>query len=220
MAKRGRPPADQSPLAVDDAMRAALGAFAANGFDGCSVQALARELGVSHNLLNLRFGSKEELWRAAIGWGFHRLLDALADEPGEALADPLEQLRAMVVRYIRAAASVPELIQVMNVEGAVDGPRLHHVMDNYIRPVEQPVRELLEQLAADGRVRAIPFRTLWFLIVGGGVSQFAQAPIARLLDPSDPFDPRAVEDHAEVVADLLVTALRPVPASEPALELP
>jgi TetR/AcrR family transcriptional regulator len=197
-------------LAVDDAMRAALGSFAARGYDGCSVQQLARDLGVSHNLLNLRFGSKEDLWRAAVDWGFEQLLGAL-DDADDAPEDPLERLRATVVRYVCAAATVPELLQVMNVEGAIDGPRLRYVFDRYIRPVEVPMRALLEHLAAEGRVRPIPFRTLWFLVVGGGVSPFAQPPVAALLDPTDLLDPAAVEAHAEVVADMLMAALLPVP---------
>ncbi len=51
-------------------LEAALGAFAKHGSEGMSVRNLARELGVSHNLIHHHYGSKEELWRAALEHGF------------------------------------------------------------------------------------------------------------------------------------------------------
>jgi AcrR family transcriptional regulator len=53
-------------LIADDALLdAALQAFADLGFEGASVRAVAREIGVSHNTINERFGSKDKLWQAA-----------------------------------------------------------------------------------------------------------------------------------------------------------
>lgn len=209
--RRGRPPASESPLAVDDALWAALRSFAAKGFDGCSVQQLARELGVSHNLLHQRFGSKEALWHAAVDWGFGRLVDALTDDGEELPPDPLELLRTVLVRYIRAIAAHPELIQLMNVEGAIDGPRLRYIVHRYIRPTEEPLLELLRGLAAEGRIRPVRLPTLRFLAVNGSVAPFAQRPLAQLLDPADPFGPEAIDAHAQDVADLLLAGLRPDP---------
>ena len=58
-------------VAYDD--YAALDEFAENGFAGTSVRKLARDLGVSHNLIPQRFGSKERLWYAAVDQGFGAL---------------------------------------------------------------------------------------------------------------------------------------------------
>jgi AcrR family transcriptional regulator len=54
-----------SPASLDDILGAALRAFAAHGY-GASLRTINRELGVSHNLLNGRFGSKEARWYATI----------------------------------------------------------------------------------------------------------------------------------------------------------
>ncbi|MDT7670530.1 MAG: TetR/AcrR family transcriptional regulator, partial [Pseudonocardiales bacterium] len=67
---RGRPRKDSGPAPVDDVLAAALHAFATHGYQGVSVRTLNRELGVSHNLLHQRFGSKEAIWYAAVDWGF------------------------------------------------------------------------------------------------------------------------------------------------------
>ena len=193
-------------------MRAALAAFAAHGYDGCSVQQLARDLGVSHNLFNQRFGTKEDLWRAAVDWGFARMRAALADAGiPEDTGDAVERLRSLIVCYVRAAAAVPEVTRLLAVEGALDGPRLRYAFENHIGPVLVPLRRVVAQLEAEGRARPVPFRTLCFLIHGGAVGPFAQAAAAQLVDPADPFEPTAVEEHARVVADLLLAVLRPVP---------
>ncbi len=51
---------------MDEILGAALRAFATHGYEGVSVRTLNRELGVSHSLINGRFGSKEDLWYATV----------------------------------------------------------------------------------------------------------------------------------------------------------
>ena len=63
--RRGRPPADEA-IESSEILDAALRAFARHGLEGVSVRTLNRELGVSHNLIYQRFGSKDDLWRAAV----------------------------------------------------------------------------------------------------------------------------------------------------------
>jgi len=60
--RRGRPPGDAAPVAPnDDLLPLALEAFADLGYEGASMRALCRRIGVSHNLLHQRFGSTERL---------------------------------------------------------------------------------------------------------------------------------------------------------------
>ena len=62
---RGRPPKGD-PDSISDAtiLDAALNAFAERGFAGTSMREVARELGISHNLIPQRLGSKEQVWYA------------------------------------------------------------------------------------------------------------------------------------------------------------
>src|ERR1700682_3838287 len=61
-ARGGRSKAsDSTPL--QEILEAALVAFATYGYDGVSLRTLNRDLGVSHNLIYQRFGSKDDLWR-------------------------------------------------------------------------------------------------------------------------------------------------------------
>src|SRR3978361_381035 len=71
---RGRPRREDSPASLDDILGAALKAFTTQGYDGVALRTLNRELGVSHNALNGRFGSKEALWYATVDWAFQPLV--------------------------------------------------------------------------------------------------------------------------------------------------
>ena len=85
----------------------ALDAFADGGYEGTSVRELCRRLGVSHNLVHERYGSKELLWYAAIDHGFRRLAADLAAAATAALAvssDEIDSLRAILVRYVEVTA--------------------------------------------------------------------------------------------------------------------
>src|SRR5271165_3763713 len=110
----GRPRAEDAPVAVDSMLAAALRAFATYGYDGVSVNAIGRELGVSHNLLHQRFGSKDGLWHAAVDWGFGDMAHELASAFDPTLTDPLDQMRLVLRRFLAVSAQRPELLGLMN----------------------------------------------------------------------------------------------------------
>ena len=80
-----------------DLLDLALDAFADGGYEGTSVRELCRRLGVSHNLVHERYGSKEQLWYAAIDHGFRRLASELGAAAMTAEGDELDRLRIGVV---------------------------------------------------------------------------------------------------------------------------
>src|SRR6201987_4879221 len=103
---RGRPKASDS-IPIEDILDRALTMFATVGYDGMSLRTLNRELGVSHNLIHQRFGTKEELWRAAVDFGFGRLMLHMQGLFDPTLSDPLEQLRLAVHRFLVFSAGPP-----------------------------------------------------------------------------------------------------------------
>jgi AcrR family transcriptional regulator len=203
--RRGRPRAEDSPASSDEILLAALRAFATRGYDGTSVRELNQQLGVSHNLLNRRFGSKEQLWRATVDRFIGELAAELAaaapDDPG----DPLETLRRLIVTFIEVQARRPELARLMNIESSIDGPRLRYLFDNFIAPWAAVADRLTGELAAAGRIRALPPGTLYFLVAYGATGMAAHPPFAKLVGVADPTDPAVIHAHAVAVADLLLT---------------
>ena len=96
-ARRVGRPAQPTDVPTDSEILArGLTAFAELGYDGASVRQLARRLGVSHNFINDRYGSKQEFWRAVIDRSLSAQVDrlqALLSIPGK---DDLERLRHLV----------------------------------------------------------------------------------------------------------------------------
>src|SRR5205085_8006661 len=169
---------------------------------------LNRELGVSHNLIHQRFGSKEELWYAAIDRAFGRLVTQVGTSFDPTLTDPLDQLETAISRFLEYSADHPELLALMNIEAGLETPRLDYIYDNYLKPALEPLGRLIEYLAAEGRIRPVGLRTLHFLVAHGAAAPFSLVPLARRFDGIDPLDPAEVEAHAKLAAKVITAGLR------------
>jgi TetR/AcrR family transcriptional regulator len=209
---RGRPPAGEG-IDGDALLEAALGAFARKGFDGFSTRELSRQLGVSHALLNARFGSKQDLWFAAMS---HALVDLERDLRQIATApatDDLEALRQGIVRHVTFAATHPEIQRVMSHEGALDSDRIRFMVDRFVAPLKALVERKLDVLAEAGRIQPVPYATLHYLITHGGGGLFASAVEARLLGGKTPAGAEQIQQHAEQVADIIINGLTAKPTA-------
>ena len=182
---RGRPKASDS-VPIEEILDKALSMFATVGYDGMSLRTLNRELGVSHNLIHQRFGTKEELWRAAVDYGFGRLVRQMQGLFDPTISDPLEQLRLAVHRFVVYSADHPELVALMNIEARQDTDRLTYIYDTYIEPLLKDVARLLAHLADQGVIRPIPLRTFHFLLAHGATAPQALVPLATKFDPDLP----------------------------------
>lgn len=204
---RGRPKAADA-LPGDEILAVALRTFATHGYEGVSLRTINRELGASHNLIYQRFGTKEELWKAAVDYGFGGLVDYARSGFDPTIADPLEQLRLAVRRFVLYSADHPELLALMSIEGRQNTERLRYIYDTYIEPSQRPLARLMTHLAEEGKIRAIPYRTFFFLFVHGGASSFTLDSLATLFDPSHPSEPRSAEQQADLVATIIIEGLR------------
>jgi TetR/AcrR family transcriptional regulator len=206
--RAGRPKAKDAPVTLEQILDAAFRAFATYGYDGVAVRTLNRELGVSHNLIHQRFGSKQGLWYAAVDRAFSQQVTVLATSFDPTLTDPLDQLNHAIRSFVNYSAERPELLGMMNIEGRVESERLDYVYDNYVAPALAPLGRLLDHLHTEGRIRPISLRALFFLIAHGAAAPFTVSALARRLGDADPLDPDQVAEQAAVTADLITNGLR------------
>jgi TetR/AcrR family transcriptional regulator len=206
--KTGRPRSEDAPVTIEQILDAAFRAFATYGYDGVAVRTLNRELGVSHNLIHQRFGSKQGLWYAAVDRAFSQQVTQLGTAFDPTLADPLDQLNHAIRRFVAYSAERPELLGLMNIEARVDSERLDYIYDNYVAPALAPLGRLLDHLTENGRIRPISLRALFFLIAHGAAAPFTLVPLARHFDDADPLDPSQVDEHAALTADVITSGLR------------
>lgn len=186
-----------------DLLDLALDAFADGGYEGTSVRELCRRLQVSHNLVHERYGSKEQLWYAAIDHGFRQLASELATAAIGVEGDDLDRLRAILVRYVEVTVRRPALIRIINTEAARPGGRLDHVYEQYIRPAHEVADAVLRSLERDGRVRRISPAALHFL-VGHGAGGLVSLPA---LAGRFPGDHGSLTDQAREAVDVVLRGI-------------
>jgi TetR/AcrR family transcriptional regulator len=204
--RRGRPTKAEAPAPDDDVLEAALRAFATYGYAGVSLRTLNRELGVSHNLLHQRFGSKWAIWRAAVDWGFGGLVGELEAADREH-ADPLQRLRSFIRTFVKISASRPELLRIVDAESTQPSDRLDYLCATYILPMAARFRPLYDLLLAAGQIRPIPPETIYYMITSGGAALYANDAMTRRLFGQLRRADSDIERYADAAADLLVGGL-------------
>lgn len=205
--RRGRPKKGDLPAPEDRVLAEALHAFAVHGYHGVSVRDLNRALGVSHNLLHQRLGSKDDIWYAAVEWGFGGLVAELTNADDTA-ADPETRLRTIVRTFVSSSARHPDLLRLVNGEAGQRSERLDHLLDAFVRPVLSTFLPLYHELVESGRLRDVPVNTLYYLITSGGGATFSNEAMTRRLFGDAPFEPAEIERHAQAMADIIVEGLR------------
>src|SRR5258705_7543421 len=171
--RRGRPRKDDLLAPVDEIMVAALEAFSLHGYNGVSLRSINDQLGVSRNLLYQRFGSKADLWHAAVDWAFRPLVEYLEDADDES-ADPMIRLRMLIRNFIEYSATRPYLARLITVEGAARTDRSDYLYHNYIRPVQRRFVPVFERLREQGRIKSIPTEIFYFLLTSAATAPFGQ----------------------------------------------
>jgi AcrR family transcriptional regulator len=187
-----------------DLLDLALDAFADGGYEGTSVRELCRRLGVSHNLVHERYGSKEQLWYAAIDHGFQQLASQLGAAAQAAGDDQLDRLRAILVRYVEVTAERPALIRIINQEAARPGGRLDHVYERYLRPAHQVADAVLGDLARAGRVRHPLSPAALHFLVGHGAGGLVSLPA---LGDRFPGGHGSLTDQARAAVDVVLRGI-------------
>ena len=166
-ASDGATPTDAGGLTDAEVLDAALDAFAEEGFAGTSVRSLARSIGVHHNHIPQRFGSKEQLWYAAVDHGFRVIRRDLITLTHVPFSDDLARLRAGIVRYVEINAERPAMLRIINQEAVLGGERLEYLFTSFIEPVQDFGGGLLRRLEAEGKVRTDSAGLLYFFMTNG-----------------------------------------------------
>ena len=190
---------------MDQVLSAALHAFATHGYQGVSVRTLNRELGVSHNLLHQRFGSKLGIWYAAVEWGFGRLTEEL-DQALSGSSDAREQLRLFIRTFVEFSARHPDVQRLVIQEGGNPSERLTHLLDRYVRPTVAALTPTLGRLARSGGVRPVPPEVVYNLITSAGTNYSSDA-LTRELFGAGALAPESIPRYAEAVVTVILDGL-------------
>lgn len=145
--RRGRPGYDREAL-----INKATEVFVSRGYDGTSMDTVARELGITKSAIYHHVKSKEELLRLAINRGIDALDSAVESESQRSGMGALERLRlavhASVVILIEYHHSVTLLLRVRG-----NSPVEREAIEAR-RRIDAKIRTLVEAAIAEGGLRA------------------------------------------------------------------
>lgn len=202
MPRRGRPPLIDDEVILEKA----LAAFAASGYDAMSVRALNLDLGLSHETISKRFGSKIELFRAAMTFGVDRFVNDLNREmDATPTTDDLERLRVIIRAFMLTASRHPTLGDLINHEGISDDERIRLVNESGMNSYLIGVVEVLNRLHGAGVIRETKLRELWFL-AQGAVAPLHFWALSTMFDSIDgPVEPdELIERMTETIMHALI----------------
>lgn len=138
-------------------LKAAQKLFAARGFDETSIDDIAAGAGVAKGAVYHHFDSKEEIFTKAL----EAVQAELASQPPPPtvlkMTDPLDQIAALVLRYL-IAANEPEFRQILLIDGPVviGWQKWREIDDRYFGAgTKTAIQSILGNDAPPARVEAL-----------------------------------------------------------------
>ncbi len=180
-------------------------AFAELGYDRASARELARRLGVSHNFINDRYGSKAGFWRAVVD----SLLERDQRERRrlvEAEDDDAERVRAVIRHFYQSAVEAPLLGRLLADEFSRESERLDYLYEKYLAPTLEPLVPAVDRLMAAGRMPTVPMDVLFFAVISP-VAALVQLPLADVLGRPQRVTRESQTRTARELADLIADGL-------------
>jgi len=177
--------------------------FSTFGYNATSTRSVETDAEVQRNLITYHFGSKESFWKACVRQLFDRFIESLRPSMEQAKdIEPVERIRFLIRKFVRASATYPEVMRIMFDEGRCDDWRLSWIVEQYTRGFHGTVCDLLDDGRACGALPKLSPMQFYYVLVSSG-AMFAMAPECRKLSSEEPFDESTIDHQADAIAALL-----------------
>ena len=183
-------------------------AFAERGYEGTTLRELAKQLGVSHNLINVRFGKKADVWKQAVDWRLGRA-SSLVTVAFDADSDPESRLRTLVHLFCQWATEHSDIVALTRVEGYHNSWRLDYIVLHFILPFKERLDALVADVAATRTVSKLSTAALMAMLVQGVGYFFGAVPLQQRIGAGSEIEPRHARAQAALMADFLLAGLLP-----------
>ena len=207
---KGRPAAGGKHVVDEEkCMEIALETFAEFGFEGASVRDISRKSGISHSLLNAKYGSKRELWTAAFDFGMDRLYDRMATFDQERISDQdlPDQLRKVSLNFLMGLVESPAIFMIMNAEGGHQSERLDYIVQKFFHQRNWAFTDILKKGQKAGVFKKVNPVVPFTLLAHGAGAILALRPLIQTVDPRLTASARTVRKSLEDSVDIIVAGL-------------
>jgi TetR/AcrR family transcriptional regulator len=208
--QRTKPRIRDSDAARAAILKAAVAEFTQKGLAGARMDAIARAAGVAKGLVFHHFGSKEDLWTAALET-VYALLRAGQDETGLTALGPVEGMRKLVRETFRLFRDHPEIVALMNEENLHRARHLRAAIN--IPVLYNPLFAAIEHMLAQGHEagvfrRNVDVTALYVALSGLGYFYCANRWTLSSAFAGDLFTPDRIARYEAMIADMIVAYLR------------
>ena len=215
MADAAHAPSPRSPRTA--ILRAAAAEFAARGFSGARVDAIARRAGVNKAMLYYHVGGKAALYDMVISEAVASMWSAVQEGVSKA-STPEGRLAAIAEAFASVGRARPYMPRIILRELATGGKDLTEPMVEALGRIIVLEQSIIRGASATGRFRSVHPATLHILLVVGTMLHIVAKPMsARVASVAGPPMPSWPEEPGAAVADLILRGLlvRPEAPLEP-----
>ena len=202
----GRPPgadADRTRTAILDA---ALAAFAERGFDGASIREITGSIGVGHNLVRHYFGSKDDLFHAAVRHGLRPITERIVAMLEQRDGQPMRlTLRVALEAIMVEAGANPDAFRLFLAEALRGGERFDRIYDEVLAPI---ARALFGYAASTPELSPdLDLRVAGVYVFGAVFSPFTFEGFASRVGIEPPVPGDALSQSMDQLIEMIVAGL-------------
>lgn len=208
----GRPNKNEVANLKQALLLAAIELFGARGFDGVSLSQIASQAGADIGLTRYYFGSKADLWEAAMGLLAENFMAALAAHSQFQHRSKTDDLKSVIRAFIHASAEWPQVSRIIVFDGNKTDDRGTFIANRLVKPFFDMISNLIAGAKSEGTIPTVSDRTIFFMVTHGGSFPMALPALTNALPGGDINSAKALTVHADAIIALI---LRPAEAARP-----
>ena len=206
-----KPPLRKNPAAIstrDAVFESAAPLFSNRGFDGVSVDDIARDAGVNKAMIYYHFADKLALYRAVLADGLSKM-GATVSEIAASTDPPADKLDRFIVAFVRMTETRPWMPALMLREIAEGAPRLDVDTMSHMRVVIASFASILAQGQQTGVFRQVHPILAYESVIGPIIINAARERVAAKPERKGGDFPMLIDiSHDDVIAHGQDTARR------------
>lgn len=200
---RGRPKGSTKASSRKALLLAAIDAFGERGFDGASLKQISDNIGADVALTRYYFGSKDALWRASIDHLAEQLSGEIQMAFEPARSSNADTMKSAIRWFVEMSARWPQLSRIIVFEGNGESGRRDYVIEKLVKPFYILMDILIRGAKAEGAIKDISPRTLFFMITHGGSFPMALPKLTNSFPGGDITKGRNLKAHADSIIALV-----------------
>ena len=200
------------PDASDSIRKAALEAFARDGFNGASLAKIAKDADVANNLIYYHFETKDALWKASVSEGFESLQGEVSSllEMIESTSEVDGLIDETARKLVLFATKHTELTRIALDEVHRENERGRWIASHYMVPIHKLAAKIIGMLLAkipDGETRGYEAAQITPALYGAINFPFLNEKILEATYGEDAFSDEYIEGQIALIRVFLKALL-------------